>query len=304
MYRIISFDGGGIRGLLSLHILLRLVEHKPGLLDVSNLVAGTSTGGIISLWLAAGKPLDGIISLYEKRGKEIFSDSIWDNLKDLGNVLGAKYDNAQLKEILISEFGETSLGELGKKVLIPSFRLDSRDKNQADRRWKPKFFHNFKGPHSCGQSSVVDVALSTSAAPTYFPSYDGMIDGGVVANNPTLCAVVQTQDPRNEEAHPNLTDVSVLSIGTGTVLRRISGTSHDWGLAKWAPHLVNLMFDASIGAVDFQCAQLLNKYHRISPTFTPGEDVPLDCWKKADKLRQTAEELDLSATKVWLDQNW
>lgn len=285
MYRILSFDGGGIRGLVTLAILKRLEAQVPGLIQNADLLAGTSTGGIIALGLAAGKSVDELIALYQDRGKEIFDDSWWDDIRDIGGVTGADYDQRKLAKILQHVFGDIRLQDLRKQVLIPTFDLDNEAKDPAKRTWHPKFFHNFPGEDSDGAESVVDVALHTSAAPTYFPSHDGFIDGGVVANNPSLAAVAQTQDARNTAPAPKLKDIHLLSLGTGTNLSFIKGRELDWGLAQWAKPLVNLLLDASMGIADFQCRQLLKgTYQRIAPVFPPDINIKLDEWQRAREL--------------------
>jgi len=186
-YRILSVDGGGIRGLYAAVLLDRLTLEVPTLVDRVDLVAGTSTGGIIALGLAHGLAPADLVALYRDRAKEIFDDSWLDDLKDLGGLTGADYDNENLKKLLGEIFGKrTTLKQLKKRVLVPTFDLDNESPAPGKRMWKPKFFHNYPGPDSDGEELVVDVALRTSAAPTYFPTYQGYIDGAVVANNPAM----------------------------------------------------------------------------------------------------------------------
>ncbi len=285
MYRILSFDGGGIRGLVTLAILKRLEAQIPGLIQGADLIAGTSTGGIIALGLAAGKSVDEMIALYRDNGKDIFDDSWFDNIRDLGGIAGADYDQKNLEKILNGLFGTTTLKDLHQRVLIPSFNLDDGDPDASKRTWNPKFFHNFPGSDSDGDLRVVEVALDTSAAPTYFPTHGTYIDGGVVANNPSLAAVVQTQDSRNTDPVPKLDDIFVLSIGTGTNLSYVKGRNLDWGLAQWAKPLVSLLLDASMGIADFQCRHLLkDTYRRIAPVFPHDTNIKLDEWKRAQEL--------------------
>ncbi|MBP8257258.1 MAG: patatin-like phospholipase family protein [Opitutaceae bacterium] len=285
IYRILSFDGGGIRGLVTLALLKRLQAQVPGLIQNASLLAGTSTGGIIALGLAAGKSVDDMIALYRENGEEIFDDSWFDNIRDLGGLAGADYDQKNLGKILRKLLPGTRLEHLQKRVLIPTFDLDNEDTDPAKRTWKPKFFHNFPGPDSDGAESVVDVALRTSAAPTYFPTYDGFIDGGVVANNPSMAAVAQTQDPRTTAPQPAFADVRVLSLGTGTNLSFIKGREHDWGLAQWAKPLIGLLMDASMGIADYQCRQILrDAYRRVAPVFPHQTNIKLDEWERAEEL--------------------
>ena len=171
-YKILTFDGGGICGLFTAAVLDRLVAAHPRLLDEVDLLAGTSTGGIIALALAAGKKPKDLVRLYRDEGKRIFDDSWLDDLLDLGKIAGADYDNCELKEYILSrELGGTTLG-LQKRVLIPAFDLDAPAATDRvpprPRMWKPKFFHNFPGPGTDEKEKAVDVAMRTSAAPTFF----------------------------------------------------------------------------------------------------------------------------------------
>lgn len=124
-YRILSLDGAGIRGLLSIVLLDRLQRECPGWLRKVHLLAGTSTGGIIALGIAHGVPLADIRALYEQKGRDIFDDSWLDNLRDLGNVAGAQYGNKALTRELRRIFGDARLKDLSKRVLIPAFDLDN-----------------------------------------------------------------------------------------------------------------------------------------------------------------------------------
>jgi uncharacterized protein len=303
-YRILSFDGGGIRGIVSLVMLRRLQRRTPELVARTDLIAGTSTGGIIALGLAAGKSVDELIALYRDNGERIFDDSWWDDVVDLGKISGADYDSRNLAKVLRREFGDTRLRELNKQVLIPAFDLDNEDPDPRRRTWKPLFYHNFPGSDSDGEQRVVDVALSTSAAPTYFPSYRGNVDGGVVANNPSMAALTETQDPRAVlSPRPGLEEILMLSVGTGTVLSYVAGTKHDWGYAQWAKPLLNLLLDASMGIADYECRQILReRYHRLAPVFDPGVNIRLDEWKRLPELIAFAESVDLGPVGSWLEQ--
>ena len=167
MYRILTFDGGGIRGLVTLALLKRLEAQIPSLVREADLIAGTSTGGIIALGLAAGLSVNDLIALYRDKGEKIFDDTWWDDLRDIGGLAGADYDQKNLEKILKEIFRDIRLKDLGKRVLIPSFDLDNEVRHAAKRTWNPKFFHNFPGTDSDGQETVVEVALRTSAAPTW-----------------------------------------------------------------------------------------------------------------------------------------
>ena len=124
-YNILSLDGGGIRGLLSCRLLERLERLHLGYLEKVNLFAGTSTGGILALGLAAGLTPSDMADIYQKDGGKIFSKTIWDRVGDIDRFFEADYSNQALEEALRDKFGEMRLGDLKKNVMISSFRLDS-----------------------------------------------------------------------------------------------------------------------------------------------------------------------------------
>ena len=222
-FRILSLDGGGIRGIYSMALLDRIVQEVPRLMDSIHMYAGTSTGGIIALGLADGyTPAEGV-DLYRRFGAEVFRDDRFDDLLDLGKLIGADYSTRPLKRVLKETYHSDTLDDLRHKghfVLIPAFDLDAV-KNGV-RSWKPKFFHNFPGEDSDGGELIVDVALRTSAAPSYFPSYQGYIDGGVVVNNPCMAALAQAMNENHVQG-----EIRILSLGTGRTPQYIRGKNLD-----------------------------------------------------------------------------
>src|SRR5271163_5203479 len=116
MFKILSLDGGGIRGLLTTVLLERLSTAAPGWLDQVDLIAGTSTGGILALGLASGMTPTQLKSLYYDNGAEIFDSSWLWTIENLDGAIGAKYDNEKLRGLLQSTFGTKVMGDLGKKV--------------------------------------------------------------------------------------------------------------------------------------------------------------------------------------------
>lgn len=296
-YRILTFDGGGVRGVYTARLLERLSSEVPGFIDKVDLLAGTSTGGIIALGLASSKAPAELVSLYKDNAARIFDSSWLHELADLHGLSGAEYDNTNLTNILKGIFGSTRLEQLGKKVLVPSFQLDNQDPQAGKRRWKPKFFHNYPGPDSDGNELVVDVALRTSAAPVYFPTYQVYIDGGVVANDPSMAAVAQAID-RNT-GNQKLEELRLLSIGTGANPTYIAGHDLDWGVAQWAKPLVSLMIDGVMGVSEYQCKRLLDaRYFRLEPQLP--KPIGMDDTAAVDDLLAYANAINLSAAKAWL----
>jgi len=299
-FNILSFDGGGIRGLLSCKLLERLDRLYPGYLEKVSLFAGTSTGGILALGLAAGLTPSEIAELYQKDGVKIFSKNIWDKIGDIDRFYYADYSNTTLEEALRKKFGDMRLGDLKKKVLISSFRLDSGSVTKMGvRSWKPKFFQNFEDDPSDSDQKVVDVALRTSAAPTYFPVYQGFADGGLVANNPSMCAVAQALDKKTGKQ--KLNRITVLSIGTGVQPKFVTGFNENWGFLQWAPHLITIMMDGVSGVADFQCRQVLGpRYLRLDVLFQ--RDIGLDNVDEIPYLVELADLEDISDTRKFFSK--
>ena len=293
-YRIVALDGGGIRGLVTLGWLERLSDRYPGWILIADVLAGTSTGGILRLALAAGISIGDLRDLYLKRGPVIFGDSLWDDIKDVGNWNGAEYSAEPLKGVLQDVFGDRTLGDLKQRVVVPVFDLDNGSADPQQRQWKPKIIHNFQGPDNDSDWPCWKAALYTSLAPTFFPAMDGYIDGGVFANSPGMIALGQTQDTRNTEKAPALNEIRLLALGTGRSLNRIEEANPDWGIRQWARPLLQLMFQADMDTADYQLKQFLReRYHRIDVVFPEGTRISMDAVGQMDELEAFSRSASL-----------
>jgi hypothetical protein len=147
----------------------------------------------------------------------------------------------------------------------------------------------------------MDVIMRSSAAPTYFPIYQNFIDGGVAANNPSMCALAQAINA--EIGKQALADIVLLSIGTGAKLQSVNSMDGDWGLEQWGLKIIDLLLEAGGGLADYQCRQLLGvRYLRID--FQLIDSVGLDAVDKIGELIQLADELDLERPAAWLKEYW
>lgn len=303
-FRILTLDGGGVRGLFTAGLLGRLEQARPGSLSRADLLAGTSTGAVIALALAMGMPAGEIAAMYEKSSPRIFQSSLGERLLDAGGLIGPRYDVRKLAAILRQVFRDVRLGDLSKRILVPAFQLDDQNPNTARRTWHPRLFHNFPGPDSGADRLARDVALYSSAVPAVFAPVDGYIDGGVFAANPTLCAVAKSQDRRSVPAPVALEELRVLSLGTGKSPLHVPGRHLDWGLLQWAKPLLGLVLDAAVTVVDYQCRQLVGEhYHRLNP-WLDGRPILLDDADALPELRWAAEATDLAPTLEWMDRFW
>lgn len=298
LFRIAAFDGGGIRGIYTATLLARLEAEAPGFLKKVKMFAGTSTGSIIAVSLAAGRSPTELAELYQKEGGEAFRDSRLDNVRDMGRLIGANFSEHNLREILDRLFGSATLGDLPRKVIIPAFDLGGTP-GRGDGCWKPKFFHNFPCPDSDAGEKIVDVIMRSCAAPSYFPTYQGFIDGGVVANNPSMAALAQVLDRRIKTRTPALGNIRLLSFGTGLNRQFIRGQRLDWGYAQWARPVIRLMMDGMMGVADYQCCRLLgDHYHRLAPALP--KPVPMDAVRQTGALIRYANQVPLNDTLDWI----
>jgi uncharacterized protein len=258
--RILSIDGGGIRGIIPATVLAEMEKRtgKP-ISKLFHLIAGTSTGGILALGMtmpgADGNPHfsaeDGV-RLYENEGPRIFPQSVWQRMR---SVVEEQYPAAPIEAVLDEYFGETRLKDALTNVFITSYEIERR---------APWFFRSYRAKEDPAYDfPMKQVARSTSAAPTYFEparidteglsDYWALIDGGVFANNPAMCAFVDAK-----RLYPEATRFLLVSLGTGEANRRIAyNAAKGWGLAGWAQPVLNIVFQGVSATVDYQLRQLL-----------------------------------------------
>lgn len=285
LLKVLAIDGGGIRGVIPATILSAIEERtKTSICKLFDLIAGTSTGGILALGLVKPSAQDeerpefkaaDLAELYEKEGRRIFDRSLWRRIVALDNLIDEKYDAAGLEAVLRDYFGDTPLSKAVTETLVTSYELETR---------QPWFFAR----HKARKEPTYDfpmrfIARATSAAPTFFEPeelkattpHGGLVDGGVFANNPTMCGYVEMKMLR-----PDVEDVLVVSLGTGQHTRPIHyAEAKDWGLAMWAKPILNVVFDGVSDTVDHQMAILCRnspegdpRYYRFQTELNIGSD--------------------------------
>lgn len=286
-FRVLSLDGGGIRGLIPA-LLLSELERRSGkpICDLFDLVAGTSTGGILALGLTcpdpgsvaddpAGRPsplysAQMLADLYARDGERIFRRTVWHRIRSVGVLAEEKYESDGVDEVLQAFFGDARLTHALTPVLVTAYDLELR---------RPHFFKSHKAERNDRRDFLIrDAARATVAAPTYFeparirvrPGEDWvtLVDGGVYANNPAACALVEAM--AFWERSPS--DVLLLSLGTGEYTKPILyEDARGWGLARWAQPILDVVFDGVNDTVDYQVSSLLAPfdgsvgYTRIQP---------------------------------------
>ena len=263
-FQILSLDGGGLRGMYSAAVLARFEEDLGvTITDHFDLIAGTSTGGIIAVALGLGVRPRQIVEFYAKLGPTVFRDRGLAGA--LRQLVRSKHRVAPLREALAGVFGERTFGESTKRLVITSFNLGSNA------------VYLFRTPHlptltRDWRESAVDVALATSAAPTYLPAVNlggiRLVDGGVWANNPVMTAVIEAVGPL---AVPP-TAIKVLSLGTTTDIPRRHRRLDRGGLIQWAHAGVDVLMRAQSISVINHVGHLLgnSRIKRLDPTVSEG----------------------------------
>lgn len=265
--KILCIDGGGIKGVFPASFIASLEESIDGKVsDYFDLIVGTSTGGIIALGLGMGFSGKEILEFYEKYGPSIFKGNRFLGL--IRHFGLSKYKNTELKRALEETFGTKILGESQKRLVIPSLSLETGEVYVYKTAHHERFTHDYK-------VKVVDVALATSAAPTYFPTHISpsgapLVDGGVWANNPVGMAVVEAIGVLGWAKD----DLKVLSIGcTSESLSVKVARKLPMGLLYWAPNMANV-FMASQSSASMGTAQLLagrDNVVRVDPVVARGK---------------------------------
>ena len=302
--KVLAVDGGGIRGIIPAVILGELQKRlSREMWQTFDLIAGTSTGGIIALGLGTacnnGQPYspDQLLNLYLQNGSTIFKKN-W--LTPLRQLLLPKYSPAGLQATLTRFFRYTELCTALTPLLISSYNLQKQ---------LPFFFKSHLiAARPDYNWKVTDIARATSAAPTFFPPFHltrgaedyALVDGGVFVNNPSMAAYVEAR-----LLYPDAARVVVVSVGTGDRQDAITyRQAKKWGLVGWAKQIVPVLMDSVSEAVDYELKYLPGcTYYRLQVSDLPMAAGHMDN-VAPDNLAalQTLARNYLAAQSALLDQ--
>lgn len=327
-FNVLSIDGGGIRGIIPARILQHIEEQtKKKICNLFDLIAGTSTGGLLALGLSmegnngqAAHKAEDLVNIYKCRGREIFDRSLVEDalsamseglrpdigkwvsraqeaLSLTGNLFDEKYPHEGLTRVLNCYFGDALLGSALTRTMVTCYDIHER---------KPVFLKSWRGKYA--NVRMTDAARATSAAPTYFEPHQfcidsekrALIDGGVYINTPVVSAyaeAVRLIENCEDLKTYNVSDIFVLSLGTGELTRKIKyDEAQDWGITKWALPLLSCIFDGVSKAADYQMEQMLGscRYIRLQTSLGKGrgnDDMDDVKRKNIDRLKCRADEL-------------
>lgn len=334
-FKILCCDGGGIRGVITA-LLIQDLDKRFGIVKKADGFAGTSTGGLISLGLVNNVDIGTVVDVYKHKGADIFESNGWlldaqakqqdrapalsaEELLGSGpGILSCQYVNTGLQSVASKLVGDGALSSASRFVAVNSARLWDANQNS----WVPCTFSNGKN-NAYRNISMVDAALATSAAPTYFPPYQVgdfgyFADGGTFANNPSMTAIVEAL---YQGCVGTASEIVMLSLGTGA---NPVGVPPDyvsdplrWGVTHWlwpssngvvpATALLNLTMDATAELAAIQAGQMLgNRYMRGNVPLP--QPFALDDYENVGVLVRATEDYiktaEWQAVHSWVEQNW
>lgn len=292
--RILAIDGGGGRGVIPGYELTRL-EEATGypVSDMFHMVSGTSTGGIIALSLTMrnpeipGRPLHSahdILTMYQHEMSGFFVKKRF----SFGGAFRTKYKSRYLYSKLMGKFGNALFSDSLNDVIVPCY--------DAERGY-PKIFKSYRAvTNPLYDFFAYDIARGTSAAPSFFKPakivsqanqlgetrIHVLIDGGVLANDPTMCAFAEAK-----KRYPLADEFFILSLGTGrSHTPLLYDDSQSMRGYNWATAFPDISIDSSAATVDYQMSVFADadpaiKYFRFQPT------LPADISRMDDTSRET-----------------
>ena len=302
-YKVLSIDGGGIRGIIPA-IILKEIEKRTQkrIWQLFDLIAGTSTGGFLAMILTMPNPdnantarydMEDIINMYREDGKNIFHEPFLESLTDVDDLLRPKYPSEGRERVAKKYFQETALKDALTNVFITSYDIELRVpvffiSNQTFERHTGTNFRKL-----CTDYKMIEAAMATSAAPTFFKPYKlamrgcdnaeyyALVDGAMFANNPTALAIVEAIIyAQNQGKEIPLEDILVASLGTGSLTRKFPyEQAVNWGKLQWIQPLINIFLDGASEVANYQLRQLLpdaqnnrKQYFRFQKELTEAND--------------------------------
>jgi len=271
--RILSLAGGGVRGYIQALVLAE-IESRVGrpLHTLFDLIIGTSTGGILGAGLALGKSASDMAAFYRERGPQIFRKTLGKRVRSVCGLADEAYDADGFETALSDVFGDAALSQVLTRLCLTAYDIEGR---------RPVFFKSWKAQENLRDDHpLTAISRATAAAPTYFEpalvkSATGFmracIDGGMFANNPAMCGVVEALKLGNAPRR-----IKLLSMGTGCDERPyLLSDARGWGLTGWARPILDILFSGQSDAADYQCAEILGRnFVSLQPGF--GDPIAMD----------------------------
>jgi uncharacterized protein len=293
IFKILSIDGGGVKGLYSSTILEHLEKKYGGSCsDYFDMICGTSTGGLIALAVSQKISAIEISKIYTEHGNKIFpkQNKLIGLLRQ--TLWKGKFKDDALKKVLTGVFGEKVIGESNNLLCIPSYSFTDA------RPWIFKYDHKEGNLDRDNKVKYVDVALATSAAPTFLPlaeiemyDYKQFIDGGVWANNPSLLGLIEALTYFVGEEKP-YDKIQILSLSSlNNTAGKQTGLKRNRSFVQWR----DALFETSLIGQSSFTHYFLSKLNNI--TSVPVEYVRIPS-ETISSEQQHLVQLDLATDKA------
>lgn len=323
---IVSFDGGGVRYVIELILMRRILEKFPQLESKFKLLCGTSAGGLVAAAIAT----KGFTEAYKflmspEFMKQVFLTSYSHSVYSVNGWHSATYKSENLCKIVSSQFSETDkIGDWPKSpekphLLITSFCISRKhyekspeevdqdeeiDENNAKTphlEWAPRIYHTIDKREGHGHILMRDVLIQTASAPTYFPSWKGCVDGGVAANNPSMLGLTASL---RYSLIQDVGKIHLLSIGSGVCPSNMDAypANADLGKYQWLPHLFTMFIDANTEITVVECLNLLgeNRFNRVQIPLPRA--IALEEYTAFEELKNIAENYNMDKTFTWIEK--
>lgn len=304
MKKVLTIDGGGIRGVIPASILanlearLQIAKNDPNLriADCFDMLAGTSTGGIlVSLFLSPQRyRASEILEFYQQLGPTLFHRTIWQMAASGFGLFRSRYKEDALYDFSKKLLGDTYISEVAKECLITAYEMSSRKALLFSKHAVTKY-------GSMADYRLCDIVRATTAAPTYFSPakvyprssheaaekgasaeslpFRNLVDGGIYANNPSMCALVESIKLWPDVG---ITGYSMLSVGTGKAEKPyLYEKTRRFGYIGWLSPIIDIMLSSVAETVNYQMNQVFTSvgapenYIRIEPLLLDA-DVDMD----------------------------
>jgi uncharacterized protein len=309
-FNILTIDGGGLRGIVPVRILEK-VEELTGkkILDTFDMIAGTSTGGLIACCLTLRNDqnpmqpkydLGNIADMYVKKGSTIFPirSGIGKFFHKASNLFNPAYGAEGIEKVLKEYVQEQRIVDALRPILVSTYDLHGN---------APVFFKSSEAfGNKEANARIYDICRATSAAPTYLPAYSFNykgapltgIDGGVYVNNPTMAAIAEISRYGNKGFYKKrngtdvaFSDVRILSVGTGTYTGTITAKDAvSWGELQWVTRITDIMMKGVNQSTDYESGEMLD----------PGTYLRLNIAIKNEKYSNMADAR--TETREYLEQ--
>jgi hypothetical protein len=305
-FRILSIDGGGLRGIVAVLILQEL-ERRTGsrIFELFDLVAGTSAGAFVTCGVVATdndttprSTLEEVARVYTERGKELFPPKSWAGrqVRKITSLFGPEFGPRGIDAVLAQMAGNLTLQNCLRPVFIPAFDLNHNEALLFKTR------QAFTEPG--GNARLYDICRATSAAPAFLPPYafefkgkDRLcIDGGIFMNNPALGALAEASRYRQYYGIADFSDISVLSVGTGDYTAEPARSKvKGFGKLGWAGPISDIMMQGVNQTTSYACEEMLGRGNYLRVT------IDIDNKKYANFTDARDETLRYIVGKVTAD---